>query len=154
LLRPLSRSIIRRGRCASCRLSARRLGRHRHPAAGTGADERTGQSFIVDNKPGAGSNIAAETVARADPDGYTLLSVTVANAINATLYSNLKFDYLRDFAQVASVDIVAERHGHQHRRAGQDHSGIHRLRQSHPGKISMASGGVARRRMSAANCSR
>ena len=68
--------------------------------------ERMGQTFIVENKPGAGSNLAAETVARADPDGYTLLSVTVANAINATLYNNLKFDYLRDFAQVASIDIV------------------------------------------------
>ena len=68
--------------------------------------ERTGQSFIVDNRPGAGSNLAAEVVARAEPDGTTLLSVTVANAINPTLYSKLNYDYVRDFAPVASIDVV------------------------------------------------
>src|SRR6516225_1473246 len=68
--------------------------------------ERLGQPVFVDNRAGAGSNIAASDVARADPDGYTLLSVTVANAINATLYSNLTFDYMRDFDPVASIDQV------------------------------------------------
>ena len=65
--------------------------------------ERLGQSFIVDNRSGAGSNIGTEAVARANADGYTLLSVSVANAINATLYGNLNFDFIRDFAPVAGV---------------------------------------------------
>jgi tripartite-type tricarboxylate transporter receptor subunit TctC len=60
-----------------------------------------GQSFVVDNKPGAGSNIATEMVAHAEPDGYTLLFVAVTSAINQTLYSNVKFDLVKDFAPVA-----------------------------------------------------
>src|SRR5690242_13531713 len=58
---------------------------------------RLGQQFIVDNRPGAGTNIATEMVARADPDGYTLLVLTSSNTTNATLYTNLKFDVVRDF---------------------------------------------------------
>ncbi len=64
---------------------------------------RVGQQFIVDNRPGAGTNIATEMVAHADPDGYTLLVLTSSNATNATLYSNLKFDIVHDFAPVATT---------------------------------------------------
>ncbi len=64
---------------------------------------RLGQQFIVDNRPGAGTNIATEMVAHADADGYTLLVLTSSNATNATLYSNLKFDLVRDFAPVATT---------------------------------------------------
>lgn len=60
-----------------------------------------GQQFVVDNRPGAASNIAAELAAKAPPDGYTLFIGTVANTINATLYSKLPFDFARDFAPVA-----------------------------------------------------
>src|SRR5579862_3441707 len=60
--------------------------------------ERLRQSFIIENRPGAGSNTAAAAVVKAPPDGYTLLHLTVSNAINATLYENLDFDILRDVA--------------------------------------------------------
>jgi tripartite-type tricarboxylate transporter receptor subunit TctC len=65
--------------------------------------ERLGRPFVVENRPGAGSNIAAETVVRASPDGSELLLVGSPNAINATLYSNLKFDFIRDIAPVGGL---------------------------------------------------
>jgi tripartite-type tricarboxylate transporter receptor subunit TctC len=65
--------------------------------------ERLGQEFVTENRPGAGSNIATETVVRAPADGYTLLFAAASNAINATLYGNLTFDFTRDIAPVASV---------------------------------------------------
>jgi tripartite-type tricarboxylate transporter receptor subunit TctC len=65
--------------------------------------ERLGQQFIVENRPGAASNIGTEVVARASADGYTLLLVSVPNAINATLYDRLNFNFIRDIAPVASL---------------------------------------------------
>ena len=65
--------------------------------------DRLGQQFIVENRPGAASNLAAETVVRAPADGYTLLLLTSVNTINATLYYNLNFDLIRDIAPVASI---------------------------------------------------
>jgi len=68
---------------------------------GQSLSNRFGQQFIIDNKPGAGTNIATEVVVRAPPDGYTLLWVTAPNAINATLYDKLNFNFIRDIAPVA-----------------------------------------------------
>jgi tripartite-type tricarboxylate transporter receptor subunit TctC len=65
--------------------------------------ERLGQQFVIDNRPGAGGNIGTEAVVRAPADGYTLLIVGAWNAINATLYDKLNFNFLRDIAPVASV---------------------------------------------------
>jgi tripartite-type tricarboxylate transporter receptor subunit TctC len=64
---------------------------------------RLGQQFVVENRPGGGSNIGTEAVVRAPPDGYTLLLVSTTNAINATLYDRLNFDFLRDIAPVAGI---------------------------------------------------
>jgi tripartite-type tricarboxylate transporter receptor subunit TctC len=65
--------------------------------------ERLGQQFFIENRPGASSNIAAGAVARATPDGYTLFMMSSANTANVTLYDNLNFDLIRDFAPVASI---------------------------------------------------
>ena len=62
--------------------------------------ESMGQPFIIENRPGAGSNIATRYAAAAEPDGYTIFVATIANAINATLYKNLPFDVLKDFSPV------------------------------------------------------
>jgi tripartite-type tricarboxylate transporter receptor subunit TctC len=71
--------------------------------AAQGLSERLGQNFVVENRPGANSNVATEMVVRAPPDGYTLLTVTATNTINATLYDNLSFDLLRDIAPVGGL---------------------------------------------------
>jgi tripartite-type tricarboxylate transporter receptor subunit TctC len=69
--------------------------------------ERLGQPFIVENRTGAGTNIATEAAVRAAPDGHTLLLATHTNAINATLYASLRFNFMRDIAPIASIGRVA-----------------------------------------------
>jgi tripartite-type tricarboxylate transporter receptor subunit TctC len=73
---------------------------------GSRLSERMGQQFIVENKPGAGSNIATEGVANAAPNGYTILVCASANTINTTLYKRLSFDFSRDFAPIAGLARV------------------------------------------------
>src|SRR5499425_3171634 len=73
---------------------------------GQSLSEQLGQSFIVENRSGASGNIATEAVARASPDGYTLLLITSTNAINTTLYDKLSFDFIRDIVPIASIARV------------------------------------------------
>jgi tripartite-type tricarboxylate transporter receptor subunit TctC len=65
--------------------------------------ERLGQTFVIENRPGAGTNIAAELVIKSPPDGYTLFVTNLSNAINATLYEKLNFDFMRDMLPVAGI---------------------------------------------------
>ena len=65
--------------------------------------DRLGQPFVVENRPGAAMNIATEMVAKANPDGYTLLNITTINAWNASVYPNLNFNFIRDIAPIASA---------------------------------------------------
>jgi len=104
--------------------------------------ERLGQPFVVENRPGAGTNIATEAAVRADADGYTLLLVGLPNAINATLYDKLNFNFLRDIAPVAGISREAN--------VVEVHPSIPAKTipefiahaKSNPGRINMASAGI------------
>jgi tripartite-type tricarboxylate transporter receptor subunit TctC len=103
--------------------------------------ERLGQQFIVDNRPGAGSNLAAEVVVRADPDGYTLLQVASPNAINATLYDNLSFNFVRDIVPVAGIMRYPYVMTVNPSLPARTVAEFIAYAKAHPGKINMASAG-------------
>ena len=73
--------------------------------------ERLGQPFVIENRPGGGTNIGTEAVVRAMPDGHALLLVGLTNAMNATLYKKLNFNFIRDIAPVASIRSEERRVG-------------------------------------------
>jgi tripartite-type tricarboxylate transporter receptor subunit TctC len=103
--------------------------------------ERLGQSFVIENRPGAGSNIGTEAVVRAPADGYTLLLVGPAHAVNATLYDKLNYNFIRDIAPVASIireSNVMEVHPSFPAKSVPEFVAYAR---ANPGKINMASAG-------------
>ncbi len=104
--------------------------------------ERLGQPFVIENRPGAGSNIATEAVVHAAPDGYTLLLVGTPNAINATLYDNLNFNFVRDIVPIAGLvrgALVMLVHPSVPARTLSEFIAY---AQANPGKLSYGSGGV------------
>jgi tripartite-type tricarboxylate transporter receptor subunit TctC len=104
--------------------------------------ERLGQPFIIDNRPGAGGNIATETVVRAAPDGYTLLLVGPSNAINVTLYDKLNFNFIRDIAPVASIVSQPQVMLVNPSFPAKSVSEFVAYAKANPGKINMASSGI------------
>ena len=106
---------------------------------GQSLSEQLGQSFVVEYRSGANSNIATDAVARASPDGYTLLLITSANAINATLYDKLNYNFIRDIVPIASivrVPLVMEVHPSVPARTVAEFIAYAK---ANPGKINMAS---------------
>ena len=103
--------------------------------------EKLGQQFVIENKPGAGNNIATESVINAEPDGYTVLLVNPANYINATLYANLKFNVVRDIAPVASFNRVPNVMTVNKDVAAKNVAEFIAYAKANPGKVNMASSG-------------
>jgi tripartite-type tricarboxylate transporter receptor subunit TctC len=104
--------------------------------------ERLGQSFVIENRPGAGTNIATESVVRAPPDGYTLLMIGPSSAVNATLYDKLNFVFLRDIAPVASLIRQPQIMLASPSVSAKTVPELIAYAKANPGKITMASAGV------------
>jgi tripartite-type tricarboxylate transporter receptor subunit TctC len=122
-------------------------------AAGSGSDtaarligqwlsERLGQQFIIENRPGAAGNIATEAAVRAPPDGHTLLLVNAGNAINATLYDKLNFNFIRDIAPVAGIFRVPQVMEVNPSVPAKTVSEFIAYAKANPGKVNMASAGI------------
>ena len=104
--------------------------------------ERLGQQVVVENKPGAGGNIATEYVAKAEPDGYTLLMPVSTNAVNMALYRNLGFDFIRDIAPIAGIAKTAFVIITPSSFPAQNLQEFVAYLKANPGKVNMGSGGI------------
>lgn len=109
---------------------------------GQSLTERLGQSFVVENRAGAGSNIATEAVVRAPADGYTLLLAGTTNVINTALYDNLSFDFARDIVGVATIARVPYVLVVNPKVAAKDIPEFIALAKASPGKVAIASAGI------------
>jgi len=104
--------------------------------------ERLGQPFVIENRPGAGGNIATEAAVNSPADGYTLLQVTAPNAINATLYTKLNFNFIRDIAPVATLTRQPQVMVVNPSFPAKTVSDFIAYARANPGKINMASAGI------------
>jgi len=104
--------------------------------------ERLGQQFVIENRPGGSGNVGVEAVVRAPPDGYTLLLVSAPNAINATLYDKLNFNFIRDIAPVAGIGAVPNLIVVHPSVPAKTVSELIVYAKANPGKVNTASGGV------------
>jgi tripartite-type tricarboxylate transporter receptor subunit TctC len=109
---------------------------------GQSLSERLGQQFIIDNRPGAGTNIGTEAVVNAAPDGYTLLLATNPNAVNATLYEKLNYNFIRDIAPVAAISRVANVMEVHPSFPAKTVPEFIAYAKANPGKVNMASAGI------------
>src|ERR1700733_14763852 len=103
--------------------------------------EKLGQQFVIENKPGAGNNIATESVINAEPDGYTVLLVNPANFINTSLYANLKFNFVTDIAPIACFNRVPNVMTVNKDVPAKNVAEFIAYAKANPGKINMASSG-------------
>jgi len=110
--------------------------------AGQHMSQRLGQQFVIENKPGAGGNIATEYVTRAAPDGYTLLMPVSTNAVNTVLYRNLSFDFIRDIAPIAGIAKTAFVIITPSAFPAKNLQEFVAYLKANPGKVNMASGGI------------
>ena len=122
-------------------------------AAGSGSDiaarlmgqwlsDRLGQQFVIENRPGAGGNIATEAVVRASPDGYTLQLISSANTINTSLYDKLNFNFMHDMLPVAGIFVVPQVMEVNPSFPAKTVPEFIAFAKANPGKINMASGGI------------
>jgi tripartite-type tricarboxylate transporter receptor subunit TctC len=108
---------------------------------GQSLSQRLGQAFVIENRPGAGGNIGTEAVVRASPDGYTLLWATSPNAINATFYDKLNYDFMRDIVPVAATIRVPNVMVVNPTLPAKTVPDFIAYAKANPGKLNMASGG-------------
>ena len=104
--------------------------------------ERLGQPFVIENRPGAGGTLGTEAVVRAAPDGYTLLLTAISDAINATLYDKLNFNFIRDITPIAGIMVVPQVMVVHPSVPATTVPEFIAYAKANPGKINMASGGV------------
>jgi tripartite-type tricarboxylate transporter receptor subunit TctC len=109
---------------------------------GQSLSQQLGQPFVIENRPGAGTTIATEAVVRSPPDGYTLLWTTSADEINATLYQKLNYDFIRDIAPVASIDLLPLVMEVNPSFPAKTVPEFIAYAKANPGKINFASGGI------------